>query len=72
MKAPFRADHVGSLLRPQDLHQARAKNRKGELSDAELKRIQDDDIREVVRLQESIGLPSITDGEFRQHNYSRY
>lgn len=66
MKPPFRADHVGSLLRPQDLHQARAKNRKGELSDAELKKIQDKEIREVVRLQESIGLPSVTDGEFRR------
>jgi 5-methyltetrahydropteroyltriglutamate--homocysteine methyltransferase len=66
MKPPFRADHVGSLLRPQDLHQARAKNRKGELSDAELKKIQDQDIRDVVKLQESIGLPSVTDGEFRR------
>jgi 5-methyltetrahydropteroyltriglutamate--homocysteine methyltransferase len=66
MKPPFRADHVGSLLRPQDLHEARAKNRKGELSDAELKKIQDKDIRDVVKLQESIGLPSITDGEFRR------
>jgi 5-methyltetrahydropteroyltriglutamate--homocysteine methyltransferase len=66
MKPPFRADHVGSLLRPQDLHAARAKNRKGELSDEELKNIQDKDIREVVKLQESIGLPSITDGEFRR------
>jgi 5-methyltetrahydropteroyltriglutamate--homocysteine methyltransferase len=66
MKPPFRADHVGSLLRPQDLHEARARNRKGELSDAELKKIQDKDIRDVVKLQESIGLPSITDGEFRR------
>jgi len=66
MKPPFRADHVGSLLRPQELHEARAKNRKGELSDAKLKEIQDKDIREVVKLQESIGLPSITDGEFRR------
>jgi 5-methyltetrahydropteroyltriglutamate--homocysteine methyltransferase len=66
MKPPFRADHVGSLLRPRDLHEARAKNRKGELSDAELKKIQDKDIRDVVKLQESIGLPSITDGEFRR------
>jgi len=65
-KPPFRADHVGSLLRPRDLHEARAKNRKGELSDAELKKVQDKDIREVVKLQESIGLPSITDGEFRR------
>ena len=66
MKPPFRADHVGSLLRPQELHDARAQNRAGKLSDAELKKIQDKDIREVVKLQESIGLPSITDGEFRR------
>jgi 5-methyltetrahydropteroyltriglutamate--homocysteine methyltransferase len=66
MKPPFRADHVGSLLRPQDLHEARAKNRKGELSDAELKKIQDKDIGDVVKLQESIGLQAITDGEFRR------
>jgi 5-methyltetrahydropteroyltriglutamate--homocysteine methyltransferase len=66
MKPPFRADHVGSLLRPRELHEARAKNRAGKLSDAELKAIQDRDIREVVKLQESIGLPSITDGEFRR------
>jgi 5-methyltetrahydropteroyltriglutamate--homocysteine methyltransferase len=65
-KPPFRADHVGSLLRPQELHEARAKNRVGKLSDAELKKIQDKHIREVVKLQESIGLPSITDGEFRR------
>src|SRR3954467_9093677 len=66
MKPPFRADHVGSLLRPQDLHDARTKNRKGELSDAQLKEIQDKDIRDVVKLQESVGLQSITDGEFRR------
>ena len=65
-KPPFRADHVGSLLRPQELHEARAKNRKGELSDAKLKEIQDKDIREVVKLQESLGLQSVTDGEFRR------
>ena len=66
MKPPFRADHVGSLLRPRELHEARAQNRAGKLSDAELKKIQDKDIREVVKLQESIGLASITDGEFRR------
>ena len=65
-KPPFRADHVGSLLRPRELHEARAQNRAGKLSDAELKKIQDKDIREVVKLQESIGLASITDGEFRR------
>jgi 5-methyltetrahydropteroyltriglutamate--homocysteine methyltransferase len=66
MKPPFRADHVGSLLRPQELHDARAKNRKGELSDAELKKIQDKDIREAVKLQEDLGLQAVTDGEFRR------
>src|SRR3954467_1393671 len=66
MKPPFRADHVGSLLRPQDLHDARTKNRKGELSDAQLKEIQDKDIRDVVKLQESVGIQSVTDGEFRR------
>ena len=66
MKPPFRADHVGSLLRPQELHEARAKNRRGELSDAELKKIQDRDIRDAVKLQEDLGLQAITDGEFRR------
>src|SRR5512138_2944018 len=65
-KPPFRADHVGSLLRPQELHEARARNRRGELSDAELKKIQDKDIRDAVKLQEDLGLPAITDGEFRR------
>jgi 5-methyltetrahydropteroyltriglutamate--homocysteine methyltransferase len=66
MKPPFRADHVGSLLHPRELHEARAQNRKGELPDAKLKEVQDKAIREVVKLQESIGLQSITDGEFRR------
>jgi 5-methyltetrahydropteroyltriglutamate--homocysteine methyltransferase len=66
MKPPFRADHVGSLLRPQELHEARAKNRRGEIDDAALKAVQDRCIKEVIALQESIGLPSITDGEFRR------
>src|SRR5215218_11456384 len=66
MKPPFRADHVGSLLHPRELHEARAQNRKGELPDAKLKEVQDKAIREVVKLQEAIGLQSITDGEFRR------
>jgi 5-methyltetrahydropteroyltriglutamate--homocysteine methyltransferase len=66
MKGPFRADHVGSLLRPQELHEARAKQRRGEIDAAALKAVQDRCIREVVALQESIDLPSVTDGEFRR------
>ena len=66
MGAPFRADHVGSLLRPQELHEARAKHRRGEIDAAALKAVQDRCIKEVIALQESIGFPSITDGEFRR------
>jgi 5-methyltetrahydropteroyltriglutamate--homocysteine methyltransferase len=66
MAAPFRADHVGSLLRPQALHEARAKARRGEITEQQLKEAQDRCIRDVVKLQEDVGLPSITDGEFRR------
>ena len=69
LKPPFRADHVGSLLRPQALHDARAKSAKGEISAAELRAIEDKSIRDVVALQESVGLQSITDGEFRRGHY---
>jgi 5-methyltetrahydropteroyltriglutamate--homocysteine methyltransferase len=65
-KPPFRADHVGSLLRPKRLHEARAKHAKGEIDDATLRGIEDDCIREVVKLQEDVGLQGITDGEFRR------
>jgi methionine synthase II (cobalamin-independent) len=68
-KAPFRADHVGSLRRPQSLIDARSRYRKKEIGKDELTRAEDDAIREVVALQESIGLKSITDGEFRRQNY---
>jgi 5-methyltetrahydropteroyltriglutamate--homocysteine methyltransferase len=64
--APFRADHVGSLLRPAALHELREKVRRGEAAAAELRAAEDREIREVVRLQEELGLPSITDGEFRR------
>ena len=66
MAAPFRADHVGSLLRPAQLHQMREQARRNEIAFEELKQAEDRAIREVVRLQEEIGLPAITDGEFRR------
>ena len=65
-KPPFRADHVGSLLRPHELHDLREKVREGRASAAELKDAEDTAIREAVKLQEDIGLESITDGEFRR------
>ena len=63
---PFRADHVGSLLRPPALHELREKVRQGKAGAAELKAAEDQAIREAVRLQEELGLQSITDGEFRR------
>ncbi len=66
MRAPFRADHVGSLLRPHELHDMREQVRIGKASAAKLKEAEDRLIRDVVKLQEDLGLPSITDGEFRR------
>src|SRR5690348_8738202 len=63
---PFRADQVGSLLRPQELHDARARARRGELSAEQLRAVQDRHIREVVAKQESVGMQAVTDGEFRR------
>ena len=66
---PFRADQVGSLLRPAHLIEARQKHRKRLIESAELEQIEDAAIREVVALQESVGLHSISDGEFRRQSY---
>jgi 5-methyltetrahydropteroyltriglutamate--homocysteine methyltransferase len=68
-KPPFRADHVGSLLRPSALHEARAKAQTGAISAAELCEIEDEAIQGAVALQESAGLQAITDGEFRRGHY---
>jgi 5-methyltetrahydropteroyltriglutamate--homocysteine methyltransferase len=65
-KPPFRADHVGSLLRPQELIDARHKLRNGEIGENALREIEDRAIREVVKFQEDIGLQAVTDGEFRR------
>src|SRR5215470_13511476 len=65
-RPPFRADHVGSLLRPPELLRAREELQKGELSAESLRKIEDRCIREVAKLQEEIGLQAITDGEYRR------
>jgi 5-methyltetrahydropteroyltriglutamate--homocysteine methyltransferase len=64
--APFRADHVGSLLRPKELRTARARHQRGELDAAGLRAIEDACVKDVVAKQESIGLRGVTDGEFRR------
>jgi 5-methyltetrahydropteroyltriglutamate--homocysteine methyltransferase len=68
-RPPFRADHVGSLLRPPQLLQAREDAEEGRIDAAELRSIEDDAIREVVRQQEEVGLRSATDGEFRRASW---
>jgi 5-methyltetrahydropteroyltriglutamate--homocysteine methyltransferase len=65
-RPPFRADHVGSLLRPHELHELREQVRLGKVSAAELKQAEDRLIRDAVKLQEDLGLQAITDGEFRR------
>src|SRR5438128_10884483 len=65
-KPPFRADHVGSFLRPAALKDARAKREKGAIMQADLKAIEDREIEKVVKKQEELGLQLATDGEFRR------
>ena len=67
---PFRVEHVGSFVRPQRLLSAAKARKAGEIADIDLKAIQDDCIREIVAFQESVGLPSVTDGEFRRRSWS--
>ncbi|MFC7275783.1 5-methyltetrahydropteroyltriglutamate--homocysteine S-methyltransferase [Paractinoplanes rhizophilus] len=66
---PFRADHVGSLLRPQRLLDARQQRAEGKLDADELRAVEDDAIRDVVRMQRDVGLRSATDGEFRRTSW---
>jgi 5-methyltetrahydropteroyltriglutamate--homocysteine methyltransferase len=66
---PFRADHVGSLLRPPKLLEARERCRRGELSPEELREVEDEAIRAAVAMQERVGLQSATDGEFRRQSW---
>jgi 5-methyltetrahydropteroyltriglutamate--homocysteine methyltransferase len=63
---PFRADHVGSILRSAPIKEARAKREKGALSAAELKAVEDAEIEKIIRKQEEIGLQLATDGEYRR------
>ncbi|HEY2183648.1 MAG TPA: 5-methyltetrahydropteroyltriglutamate--homocysteine S-methyltransferase [Xanthobacteraceae bacterium] len=68
-RPPFRADHIGSLLRPEALRQAFRRHAAGEIGADAFTRIQDDCIRAAVRMQEEIGFEVVTDGEFRRGSY---
>src|SRR5262249_5793569 len=64
--APYRADQVGSILRPQLIKDARTRREKGEITAAELQAVEDAEIAKIVRKQEEVGLKCATDGEFRR------
>ncbi len=66
---PFRADHVGSLLRTREVLQARDDRGQGRITDAQLRAIEDAEIRKVVKLQEDLGLRGVTDGEYRRGSW---
>jgi len=66
---PFRADHVGSLLRPPELLRAREERAQGRLTPVDLRAIEDEAIGDVVKMQEEVGLRSATDGEFRRASW---
>ena len=68
-KPPFRADHVGSLLRSQALKDARAKREKNEITAADLTTVEDREIEALVKKQEAVGLKSVTDGEYRRASW---
>ena len=70
-KPPFRADHVGSLIRPDALIAAREAADKGDMAADELTRIQEAAIRDVVRLQRDAGLKVVTDGEYNRFSWQR-
>jgi len=70
VKPPFRVEHVGSFVRPEALLDAARARKAGRLDEGEFKKIQDQAIRDIVAFQESLGLPSITDGEFRRRSWS--
>ena len=68
-KPPFRADHVGSLLRPTELLRAREQFQAGAITAGELRAIEDEAIRAIVKMQHDVGLQSATDGEFRRASW---
>ena len=68
---PFRADHVGSMLRPDNLMEARIAHAAGKLDAQSLKKVEDASIRDAIKLQEDVGFQAVTDGEFRRSSWFR-
>ena len=66
VNGPFKADHVGSLLRPERIHQARKDKSEGKISADKLYEIETEEIKKIVDKQIEVGLKAVTDGEFRR------
>lgn len=66
LNAPFRYDIVGSFLRPQAIHDARAKHAAGEISFEQLREVEDTEVSKIIEKQKAVGLHAVTDGEFRR------
>ncbi len=71
LSRPYRADQVGSYLRPDELMQARENRQKGEIDAKQLRTIEDKFIRDLVKMQEDLGMPVVTDGEFRRASWNK-
>lgn len=65
---PFRAEHLGSLLRPKNLLEKLVASEKGQLSNEELTKVEDESVKEIVEVQKEAGFRAITDGEYRYSN----
>ena len=65
---PFRAEHLGSLLRTDKLLEVRHANKVGKASDSELRTVEDSDVKDIVKTQLDLGYHAITDGEYRRHS----
>ena len=70
--APFRAEHIGSLLRPQSLLELRSRFRRGEIDRETLTRAENESIKDALALQERLGFEFATDGEFRRRSYHSF
>jgi 5-methyltetrahydropteroyltriglutamate--homocysteine methyltransferase len=71
-KPPFRAEHIGSLLRPKNLLDQRARRTRGEIGQDELTKVEDQAIKDALALQQRVGLKFVTDGEFRRRSYHSF
>lgn len=67
-RPPFRAEHLGSLLRPEQLLNTKAAQEKGEVSDAKLAEVEAQEIKNIVKVQKELGYPAASDGEYCRHS----